>query len=73
MAEVIGNVDLPRERLLRLAEVRSRVGLGKTSIYEMVRQGLFPKPIKITPAAVRWSEREIDAWIASLLRNGQAK
>lgn len=58
---------LPRddERLIRLSEVKQRVGLGKTLIYEMISEGRFPKPYKITPAAARWSAREVDAWIAA--------
>lgn len=58
----------PPERLLRLAEVRHRVGLGKTMIYAMIGEGRFPKPYKITAAAARWSEREVDAWIEGLIR-----
>jgi prophage regulatory protein len=53
------------ERLIRLSEVKQRVGLGKTLIYEMISEGRFPKPYKITPAAARWSARELDAWIAA--------
>jgi len=53
------------ERLIRLSEVKQRVGLGKTLIYEMISEGRFPKPYKITPAAARWSAREVDAWIAA--------
>jgi prophage regulatory protein len=51
------------DRLLRLPEVRKRVGLGKTMIYELIANGRFPRPYKITPAAARWSEREIEEWI----------
>jgi prophage regulatory protein len=51
------------ERLLRIAEVQRRVGLGKTMIYAMIGDGRFPKPYKITAAAARWSEREIVGWI----------
>ena len=51
------------DRLLRLIEVRRRVGLGKTMIYAMIGDGRFPRPYKVTPAASRWSEREIIAWI----------
>lgn len=58
------------ERLIRLSEVKQRVGLGKTLIYEMISEGRFPKPYKLTPAAARWSAREVDAWIASV--TGQA-
>jgi prophage regulatory protein len=60
------------ERLLRLAEVRHRVGLGKTMIYAMIGDGRFPKPYKITAAAARWSEREIEAWIEGVVRDSRA-
>lgn len=56
------------ERLLRLAEVRHRVGLGKTMIYAMIGDGRFPKPYKITAAAARWSERKVEAWIERVVR-----
>lgn len=62
----------PAERLLRLAEVRQRVGLGKTMIYAMIGEGRFPKPYKITPFAARWSEREIQAWIENLVESAKA-
>ena len=50
-------------RLLRLPEVMSRTGYGKTRIYELIRQGLFPPPIRLGPNSVAWVEREVDAWI----------
>jgi prophage regulatory protein len=55
-------LDQP-ERLIKLAEVSRRVGLGKSMIYEMIRAGRFPAQYKISPFASRWSEREITAWI----------
>lgn len=58
------------QRLLRLAEVCQRVGLGKTMIYAMVGDGRFPRPYKITPAAVRWSEREIEDWLIRVTTGG---
>ena len=57
------------ERFLRLAEVRHRVGLGKTMIYAMISEGRFPRPYKITPAAARWSEHEVDAWVEGVVRD----
>ena len=56
------------ERLLRLAEIRHRAGLGKTMIYAMIGDGRFPKPYKITATAARWSEREVEAWIERVVR-----
>ena len=52
------------ERLLRLAEVIARVGLAKTTIYDHIRAGMFPKPVDLG-GAVAWVESEIDAWIAA--------
>lgn len=53
------------ERLLKLCEVSRRVGLGKTRIYAMIAEGIFPAPYKIVHAS-RWSEQEVVAWIADV-------
>lgn len=53
----------PADRLIRLDEVKCRVGLGKTMIYRLIQQKRFPAPYKISEFASRWSEREIVAWI----------
>lgn len=52
------------DRLLKIAEVKGRVGLGKSKIYALVAEGRFPRPYKLTPKAARWSEREVSDWIA---------
>ena len=51
------------ERVLKLEEVKRRVGLGKTMIYRLIQAGKFPAPYKLSPFAARWSDREIVAWI----------
>jgi prophage regulatory protein len=51
------------DRFVRLDEVKRRVGLGKSMIYELIKQGRFPAPYKLSPAAARWSDIEISAWI----------
>ena len=52
------------ERLLRREEVERRCGLARTSIYRMMRAGIFPEPVKVGPRAVRWAESEIERWVA---------
>src|SRR5690349_13062200 len=32
------------DRFLKLAEVKRRVGLGKSMIYQMIKEGAFPAP-----------------------------
>lgn len=51
------------DRLLRIDEVKRRVGLGKTMIYRLIRQQRFPAPYKLSPFTARWSQREVVEWI----------
>ena len=50
--------------LLRLPHVMSRTGLPKSSIYMLIGQGRFPKPVKISARGVAWRSTVIDQWIA---------
>lgn len=53
------------DRLLRRPEVERRTGLSRTSLYRLMRDGVFPEPIRVGPRAVRWPESEIAAWLAA--------
>jgi prophage regulatory protein len=59
----------PALRLLRLPDVISRVGLGRSAIYAAVAAGTFPAPAQLVPGgrSVAWAEHEVDAWIAARL------
>ena len=50
-------------RILKLKEVLNRTGLGKTSLYELIKNADFPKQIPLGSRAVGWLENEVDAWI----------
>lgn len=56
------------DRLLRMTDVKGRVGLGKTKIYALIAEGRFPKPHRLGAKAVRWSERDITQWVAGVTR-----
>ena len=49
--------------LLRLPQVMGRVGLKATRIYQLVGDGDFPAPIKLSDRAVAWLEDEVEQWI----------
>jgi len=54
------------ERLLRLAEVESRTGLKKTAIYRAMKDGEFPKNVRLLgKKSVAWPESRISAFIES--------
>ena len=53
------------ETILRTADVLDITGLPRSTMYLMVKNGIFPKPIKLSPRNVGWLRSEIDAWIQS--------
>lgn len=50
------------EKILRLPQVRAMVGLGTTAIYNRMKNGNFPKQIKLGRLS-GWIESEVQAWI----------
>jgi prophage regulatory protein len=52
-------------RLLPMPAVQAEVGLHKTTIYGLIRDGRFAKPIKIGDSS-RWLSDELEAWINEL-------
>jgi prophage regulatory protein len=50
------------QTFLRRADVERVTGLPRSTIYEMVEKGTFPKPIKIGRKSVAWVEAEIRDW-----------
>jgi prophage regulatory protein len=51
------------DAILRLPDVRRRVGLSRSSIYLQVAEGTFPRPISLGPRAVGWLASEIQSWL----------
>jgi prophage regulatory protein len=51
------------ERLLRRNEVEARCGIARSTIYDMMANGTFPKPVKLGARAVAWPESEITSWL----------
>ena len=51
--------------LLTRREVSARCGIARTTIYRLMRAGLFPEPVRVGIRAVRWNEHELASWLAS--------
>jgi len=50
-------------QILRLPAVKQRTGLSRSTLYEMMKRGQFPKPIPLGARAVGFIESEVAAWI----------
>ena len=76
----------PMEKITQQAAVYKRLLLGyddlsakgipysRASIYRKIRNGTFPRPIKLGENKIAWLDHEIDEWIKSLAaaRNTEA-
>jgi len=51
--------------ILRRKQVESRTGLSRSTIYLRIKEGTFPRPLKLGGTrAVGWLESEISIWLA---------
>ena len=50
-------------RLIKLKEVIEKTSLGRSTIYEFMTKGTFPKQISLGAKSVAWVESEVDDWI----------
>jgi prophage regulatory protein len=51
--------------ILRLPDVRKRVGLSKSQIYLLIARGEFPRQLRLSARASGWDARAVAAWIES--------
>ena len=56
---------MPTTRLLRREEVETLVGLSRSSLYAAMAKGDFPRPLRVGQRAVRWSEADLERWLAT--------
>ena len=50
-------------KILRRPAVESMTGLSRSTIYQNMQIGMFPKPIRLGAKAVGWLESEVNDWI----------
>jgi prophage regulatory protein len=53
------------KRLERIESVRQRTGLCTSSIYQLMKDGTFPRNFPISAQSRAWDSDEVDAWIKS--------
>jgi prophage regulatory protein len=58
--------------LLRRRQVEIRVGAKRSTLYDWMRKGDFPKPIKVGERTVAWIEQEVDAWINQRIQKSRS-
>ena len=57
--------------ILRRPQVEQRTGLSRSTLYQYIKDGDFPKPVRLGPRAVGWLESDISAWIAARVKGAR--
>lgn len=51
--------------ILRRKQVEQKTGLARSTIYDRMKAGVFPKPIQLgNSRVVGWIEAEVDEWLS---------
>lgn len=58
-------VDTRSERILRAREVIGRLGISRSGFYNLIRDGEFPRAVKVTRQRVGWLEHEVNDFLRS--------
>lgn len=66
-----GSRKVATKRIWRLPDVLNQTGLSRSTIYEMIGRGEFPRQVKLGPRAVGWSSDDVVAWIESRIEYSQ--
>lgn len=51
-------------RILTVKATCEKIGKGRTKLWELTKEGRFPKPVKID-GGIGYVEHEVDQWIAA--------
>lgn len=54
---------MQEDRYIRIKELSIMLGIGKSTIYRLVKDGKFPKQIKLTERTAVWKLSAINSWI----------
>ena len=58
---------IAEHRILRRAEVEAKTGFKRAHIYSLIKEGRFPRPLRLGVRAVGWDSVEVDEWIRGRL------
>ncbi|MDA7461672.1 AlpA family transcriptional regulator [Planktomarina temperata] len=53
-------------QIFRRKDLEERLKLSRSSIYAMMAEGEFPKPIRLGRRAVGWLSDDIEKWLQDL-------
>lgn len=55
-------------KLIKLSSVLESTALGRSRLYKLIQEGLFPAPVQLGVRSVAWDENEVNRWIEARLK-----
>lgn len=56
------------DRIIRIRTVLNRTGLSRSTLYRKMKEGTFPRQVKISDYCSGWRESAINRWIEDPVR-----
>ncbi|MDM3887030.1 AlpA family transcriptional regulator [Pseudomonas sp. BCRC 81390] len=60
-------ISAATDRFMRIGEVITVTGLGRNTIYTRMREGTFPRQVRLGPHSVAWLQSDISEWMTSVV------
>jgi prophage regulatory protein len=60
-------------KFYRLSQLKQQLSVSRSSIWAWVKEGSFPKPIKLGKNCTAWNAEDVHAWVEkrTLLSSGE--
>lgn len=63
---------VPRDRLVRLPEAEVITGVKKSTIYDLMRTGKFPRSVRLNARMVAWPETALLQWVQDRIADARS-
>lgn len=63
----------PEVRFIRLKDVLAICGKSRSSIYDAIKKGEFPRPVKLQGRSSAWIKSEIEQWVQSCIKASRCR
>lgn len=58
-------------RIIQRKEVQERTTLSKSALYLKIKEGSFPRPVKLSKRRVGWISEEIAEWLTQQIEQSR--
>lgn len=66
-------ISAATDRFMRIGEVITVTGLGRNTIYARMREGTFPRQVRLGPNSVAWLQSDISEWMTSVASSSSSQ